>query len=158
MFRPQFAYPTPAGYRDEQFHYAFDSFNTPLLSGTVAAGALVSLIPLVLQTDAPFFARGIKVATVGGSNLKIQFKDPWGNYLSSAPLPINLYVNPGGAAGPGFSPVVIEPEIQCPAGGIFWVWLQNTSGAPVAAPAISFYGVKRYKETYISRLGGRIAA
>ena len=145
-YRPQYAYPTPKGFRDEQFHYSFDGFNTPLLNQNVAANSTIANIPLVLQTDAPFLMRGIKVSPQVKSQLLIQFKDPWGNYLSTGLLPIALYASPPGGSYVGYPPLIFEPEIKCPIGGVWWVWLQNGTNGALAAPEISFYGVKRYRD------------
>lgn len=149
VYRAQFGYDTPKGFRDEQFHYTFYGYNTPMLTGSIAAGAILANIPLVLQTDAPFLLRGWKVsqaaAPFSNPQLSIQFKDTWGNYLSSGLVPIALYAPPVNASVGGFMVNPVEPEIRCPAGGVLWVWLQNPTASPVPAPQISFYGVKRYR-------------
>jgi hypothetical protein len=149
VYRPQFAYDTPKGFRDEQFHYTFFGFNTPMLVANIAAGAILSNIPLVLQTDAPFLWRGVKVSPASSAfanpQLNMQFKDAWGNYLSNKLVPAALYMPPVNANVGGFAVVPLEPEVRCPAGGIIWLWLQNPTGSPVAPPQISLYGVKRYR-------------
>jgi hypothetical protein len=144
-YRPQFAYQTPSKVHDETFHYVFDGSNVQALSGTLAAGVFDhSGIPLGLQSDAPFAMRGFKVAAVAGSPLLIQMRDCWGNYLSDSYIPINLYAAPSGT--PLFGSLVIpwEPDLICPAGGTWWVYLGNPTGGAVAKPAFTFYGLKRY--------------
>jgi hypothetical protein len=60
-YRPQFAYPTSRGCRDEDFVYYFDGSNVPLLANGLAAGVEIDYIPLPLDQDAPFYWRGWKV-------------------------------------------------------------------------------------------------
>src|SRR5271157_4549305 len=55
MYRPQFPYPpTPPSCQDQRCTYSFDGSNTPLLSGTLAAGGQTGRIPLLLDRDADF--------------------------------------------------------------------------------------------------------
>ena len=61
-YRPQFAYATPPGCRDEDFVYYFDGSNVPLLAQNIGPGMEIDYIPLPLDQDAPFYWRGWKVA------------------------------------------------------------------------------------------------
>jgi hypothetical protein len=149
-YRPQMAFACPPGFTDRSFHYTFDSTNVPQLKGNLAANANIMNIPLAMQPDAPFLLRAIKVQlTAGaGSTLNIWFKDPYGNELSDAPVPIDQYAAPSGGQVPGTVAVVFEPGFRCPLGTVFWVYqiLNPTSGS-VALPKIMFQGYKRYSLT-----------
>ena len=147
MYRPQFAYATPDGYQDQDFSYSFDGkSNTPLLAGTISPGVFIQNIVLPLQPDEVFIWRGTKVISYALSvqTLYIQFKDPMGNYLSPAPVPISHIVLPSGVANWGNSTVPMEPEIPCPAGSNITVYIQNPSaGNTELLPRIVLYGIKR---------------
>ncbi len=109
VYRPQFAYKTPDGCRDEEFTYFFDGSNTPLLY-TDISGKTINNIPLVMERDAPFYWRGIKVAaqssasgpngSVGGitgydiPNVSLQFQDCYQNNLSDGLIPATNYAFP----------------------------------------------------------------
>jgi hypothetical protein len=92
IYRPQFAYATPPGCRDIDYVYYFDGSNTPLLNQNVS-GLTIPNIPLVLEQDAPFYWRGIKVNALRETNggvpdsyeipdLKVRFEDHLNNKLS----------------------------------------------------------------------------
>jgi len=155
MYRPQFAYSTPAGCRDEDFVYYFDGSNTPLLNQNLQ-GLTVSNIPLVMQQDAPFYWRGVKLGVQGGGgagafpDLTVQFQDPYQNNLSDdlvSALQYGFPQNPDSTAngrllGP---PVPLEPEIYCPPGSYILLFLK-ASNASLQMLRVSLYGVKRFKE------------
>jgi hypothetical protein len=150
VYRPQLAFSCPPHFEDVAFHYTFDGTNTKLLNGNLAAGANIMNIPLVMQPDAPFLLRVIKVqGTAGkGSELDIWFKDPFGNELSDATVAINNYAAPGGGQVIGTQPVVFEPGIRCPIGTVFWIYeIQNRTSGSVALPKITFQGYKRFSKT-----------
>lgn len=158
MYRPQFPYPTPEGCRDEEFVYFFDGDNTPLLNQSVAGQQILN-IPLVLQQDASFFWRGIKlglydslISAYAFPNVDVQFQDCYQNMLSDDFVPASHYgfpmnplsFNSSLLTGP---PFILEPEIYCPPGGYILLFLQ----APLINPVhtsflnVSLYGVKRFK-------------
>jgi len=147
MYRPQFAYATPDGYTDQDFSYSFDgNTNTPLLSGTIASGVFVQNIVLPLQPDEVFMWRGWKVISysIAVMPLYVQWKDPLGNYLSLAPVPIAHIALPSGATGWGSLTVAIEPEIPCPAGSNPVMYIANPApSSTVNLPRVVLYGVKR---------------
>lgn len=166
MYRPQLAYPTPPGYQDLDFVYAFDSTNTPALSGTLAVGqSQLSGIPLLLQQDAPFLWRATRVNSPNAtsSSLSIQFKDCNGNYLADSPVQCNLSYSPAGLFTTGLLSVVQEPEIVCPPGGIITVYLSNQYAVPITIDLrIMLIGVKRVCNVRVKPLkcveaGGRAA-
>jgi hypothetical protein len=150
MYRPQFAYATPEGYTDQDFSYSFDFSNTPALntpSGFVIPGQTFNNVILPLQPDEVFMWRGWKVQTTSFAlmSLYIQWRDPNGNYLSPAPVPVAHIALPSGAIGWGRAVVPIEPEIPCPAGSNILVNILNlnTPGFSPPTPRIVMYGVKR---------------
>jgi len=144
LYRPPFAYPTPRVYREETFHYSFNSSNVAALGAAIAAGQLIADIILQMQNDAEFVCRAVKVMLgTAPSNLYVWIKDPFGNYLSQTYVPASLYVTGSGAGVCGSLDVPIE-EIVCPASGIWTAYLYNPTAAPVNPTAFSFFGVKRY--------------
>jgi hypothetical protein len=145
LYRPQFAYPPARGFKEETFHCTFDSQNTPILGTAIAGGARVNDIMLQLQNDYEFASRGIKVQTdSGASNFYLWLRDPFGNYLSQVPVPLSLY-----ATGAGSLPIIgtfivdLNPEIVCPAGGVWTAYLYNPTVGSLTPPKFSFYGVNR---------------
>jgi hypothetical protein len=146
IYRPQYAFLTPRGFRDETFHYSFDNTNVPVLGAVIAAGQQVLNITLQLQADAEFVLRAWKVESVtgGGSNFQIVIKDPFGNYLSAAPIPLARYLRGNGALVIGRTVVPFESEIACPMGGFFQVDLYNPTTGNLTPPRFTLYGVKRY--------------
>ena len=169
MYRPEFAYPTPPGCRDEDFTYHFDGSNTPLLNQDIS-GKTIENIPLVLERDAPFYWRGWKVVLREAEipdegppiviyvfpNFQVKLRDCYDNnlqdnWISSTQFgfPQNpVLFNNTLLTGP---PCLLEPEIYCPRAGVIMAWIQ----APVlhTGPSVNnffasftLYGVKRFKE------------
>jgi hypothetical protein len=148
-YRPQFAFATPPGFRDEQFHYSFDGTNVAALSSTnpIAASAVLDNITLQLQQDAEFILRAWKVQLgTAPSRLNLTIKDPRGYYLSASSIPLGTYLTPSGLAVVGSLVVPFESEVVCPAGGFLQLNFRNLSTGSVNPPAFTLYGVKRYQE------------
>lgn len=125
-YRPQFAYPTPEGFQDEEFVQYFDSISNPALATVLAAGAEIRDIPLILDSNAEFHIRGIEVALENNNELGIQIRDPYGNYLSDGYVPAGAYS--GQQLGDvGACPVALESEIVCPPGGALSISIKNLS-------------------------------
>lgn len=157
-YRPQFAHPpAPLGFEDEQFHYAFDGTNCPLLASTspVPAGGFSNDIVLLMEADAPFICRTLQIRnSAGSSNLWFQLKTPRGDYMQIVPVEIQRYAfsNAGGvalAAGHNFPP--LETEIEAPAGSNWTLYLYNPTAAPLAPPMVTLFGVKRRKCSSVRR-------
>ena len=157
-YRPQFAVsPCPAGFHDEEFIHYFDELSNPALGLTLAGGATLRDIPLQLETDAVFIARGVRLGSIATVN--VQLREPGGRLLSPEVsgsgflIPYQSYL-PGGldltpAGGFELMTVPLEPEIECPAGSVFMAYFQNATSppAPVAIDAvIAIFGVKRYAD------------
>ena len=150
IYRAQYGFPpTPKGFDDQMFHYSFDSTTVPALGVSLAAGAYSNDVTLQLQNDAEFILRGIKVQTQAGttgSNLSMQIKDPFGNYLSAGPVDLSRYLRGSGLAVIGRLIVPFEAEIVCPIGGFFQLYFYNPTTGSITPPALTFFGVKRFLE------------
>jgi len=163
MYRPQFAYPTPDGFTDQDCDQYFDGNNAPLLN--LSGGPdLVSNIPLQLDKDADFLWRGIKIPNLRGIvlNLGIQLRGPDGRYLSPSSqlifppgnttvfIPVWLWAwqssqYDGLTGGPG---CIIEPEIYCQKGSVIMLDYQNlTRGGGSIDFAVVLTGVKRWPKS-----------
>ena len=169
MYRPQFAYKTPDGCLDVEFTYFFDGSNTPLLYQDVTSKRIDN-IPLVMEQDAPFYWRGIKVAllesasgpngTIGGitnyevPNVNVRFQDCYQNNLSDGYVPSTHYGYPMNAVAFNNSlltgpPFLLDPEIYCPPGGYILLFIQaGTLTAPTTSYLlnVTLFGVKRFKD------------
>ena len=125
-YRPQFVYPpTPAGFRDEEFEYYFDT-NTTLGLSTPAAGQLSGRITLQFQSDAEFLWRATQISGTTGT-LCIRFYDPRGNELAAITVE-NDRSYAGYLQGPqpvGRLPVPFEGEVRIPAGGFLEIDLYS---------------------------------
>jgi len=145
-YRPQFAFPPPPyGYDDEQFSYSFDGSTVPLLNAAIAAGQPANNIILLLEADAPFIARGLKIQLgTAASTLWFQLKTPRGDYMQVVPVPIALYAGLGGGAPiAGELIVPFDAEIECPSGSNWTLYLYNPTAGNVNPPAVTLFGVKR---------------
>lgn len=140
IYRPQFAFGGAGLAPDEQFHYSFDSGNVPVLGHAIAAGGSVNNITLQLQNDAEFILRGVKFSA---SNLAVQIKSPYDEYLSATYLPISRYVQGSGLTFLGSLFVPFESEIRCPVGGSLQLFLYNPTAAPITPGAVTLYGLNR---------------
>lgn len=125
-YRPQFPYPTPAGFQDEEFIQFFDSNTVPGLGHVLAAGEELRDIPLLLDPNAEYHIRGIEVATQTEDALGVQFRDGYGHYLSDGYVPAGSYSGQQ-SADVGALPVPIEAELICPPGAALSVSVKNLS-------------------------------
>ncbi len=165
MFRPQFAYSTPAGCRDVPFIYTFDASNTPPLAIDIN-GKTIDYINLPMEQDAPFYWRGTKLGPlrviVAGvttayqlPNYSVYFRDCYDNDLHDGRVaaergdwPMNpLAFNSSLLGGP---PVPLENELYCPPGGVITAFLRvptlTSGGGQSYSTSFSLLGVKRYRE------------
>jgi hypothetical protein len=117
---------------------------------SVAAGAVLTKIPLRLDQDAPFFLRAIQINDVG---LLLRLEDTRDNPLlglgaagsgstgDTVQAP-NLWGVTGGA---GLVPVESDEwGIQCDAGATFLLYVTNLTGSPIVGQVVTLHGVKRY--------------
>jgi hypothetical protein len=129
VFRPQFpASEPPPGYVDEDFVYYFDATNVPDLATFPAAGNSILKIPLQLQHDAPFILRAIEISGNTGP-LGVRFTDPFGWELAADSIEADRgYSGTVNGANPvGRLPVMVEPEVYCPAGAVLLLDVTNLS-------------------------------
>lgn len=156
-YRPQWFSPTPAGYRDEVFHYAFDGTNTPGLASSLNPQSIQENIPLPLQAGSEFIWRAYAVfpnVAYAAGLFWLRFKDPFGNYLSAGYVSMDLYSYASGLFTIGAPttmdkiPIPLEPEILCPSAGLITVDLSNqnpSGGNSLQGVGIVLYGLKRVK-------------
>ena len=149
MYRPQFSYPLPAPpCEDQAVSYSFDSTNTPVLGGTLAAGAQTGRIPLRLDKDADFYL--LAFDTQGGVSIRLE--DGNGNPLSDSENSSNAanFLTPaeyGRTNGAGF--VVLESGaggVLGHAGGVFCLYLYNPTAVTInlTTCVVNLVGRKRY--------------
>ena len=127
-YRPQYAYPEPPeGTVEEDFVYYFDQTNVPAL-GTIAVNTPLSKIVLQLEADAPFKLRGVQISGNVG-NLYMRLYDAHDQQLSQVLVEADrAYAGTLNGTQPiGRLPVVLEPEIPCPAGGFLMIDLELVS-------------------------------
>jgi hypothetical protein len=125
-FRPQFPFETPEGFEDFELVQYFDQFNAAGLSFSLAAGAEILGVPLLLEPNVEYRIRAVQVDITLSDPLGIRFRDPYGNYLSDDFVPVASYSGQS-EASVGACPVTLESEIVCPPGGAVLVDLKNLS-------------------------------
>lgn len=132
LYKPEFAYQPPDGYRAETFVLPF-SFKVN------ANGQLQTGIPWKLDDDVPWTWRGMvwpQVGTAqginaGGSGVNgligtpclVALRDTRGNYLTTSSDPTNLVLSMGASAQSGFSSInafgfPFGCEVMCDPGGV----------------------------------------
>jgi len=153
LYRPQFAYPTPDGFTDQDCDQYFDGNNAPALGQTGGPG-LVQNIPLQLDKDADFLWRGIKISRPGSyadvPNLGIQLRMADDRYLTAGFVPVWLWgwqpsQNDNLTGGPG---CILEPKIYCRKGSTILLDYRNlTSGGTSIEFTVVLTGVKRWSKS-----------
>ncbi len=135
LFRPQWAYPTPDGYRDEPYFIPF-TFNI------LMNGSLVSDLPLQLDDDAPYLWRAIvipllnpQIASPPFSPGFVRIRDSHGNPLTDGLiLSLGAYGLSGLQNHNAFG-FAIEPEIECaPGGTLLFDFQLNSNGSASSLP------------------------
>jgi hypothetical protein len=152
MYRPQFAYSTLPGCKDEDFVYFFDGSNTPFLNQSVS-GLSIPYIPLILDQDAPFYWRGLKIdmrtTDAVPPNVNVKLRDCYQNDLSDGLVPATQYgfpQNPVTFNGQNYTgaPAPLEPEIYCPRGGVILFFLEAPTLSNPSYLSVTLFGVKRF--------------
>lgn len=152
MYRQQFPYtpltgallspPVPDAFCEEhRCHYSFDGSNTAALL-SVAAGAVLTKIPLRMDQDAPFFLRAIQATNTG---LLIRLEDCFENPLlpERSTMDAALWLATGGA---GLVPLESDEwGIFCPAGGVLLLYVTNPTVSDVTTFVLTLHGVKLYQ-------------
>jgi hypothetical protein len=149
IYRPQFAFPTPDGCRDQEAELFYDTQSNPGLAVAPGDPAKIYNIPLTIDPDAEFLWRGVKFDHVKNANIGVRFRDPYGRYMSDDFVPIWLcHISPSNTLTMGGQACIHEPEIVCPAASVVMVDFCSydttpwTSGGP---SPVMLCGVKRYK-------------
>lgn len=131
-FKPQFAYPTPAGFRDETFIVPF-RFIIP------GDGLLQRQLPLQLDDDQPFIIRAIffeQISLLSTTPGLCRIWDSIGNPLSKdLVLGLGMWANGGQNSqttvfANGFP---IEPDVECAPGGALFFDFQVQTNETVAS-------------------------
>jgi hypothetical protein len=125
-FKPQWAYPTPSGYRDEIYEVPFTFLQL------VADGKTFSLnLPVQLDDDVPTILRAIIFPNVAPDNIPamVRIRDSNGNPLSDGlVLSAGVYGLSGEQNFNAFG-FPFEPEIECaPGGTILFDFLLASNG------------------------------
>lgn len=146
MYRAQFAYPEASDdCRDQTCMYSFDGSNTPYFVSVAAGDPGTNKIPLVLDQDADFFLRAIRIPA---TSLRVVLEDCFLHGLVDQNAATNQCLNPRfWAETDGAGLVALESDnwgIWCPAGGALIAYVQNPTNAPITGLVVNLHGVKRY--------------
>jgi hypothetical protein len=141
----------PPGYKDEPFVFEFDAYSiTAPFSGAVEG------IPFPLDTDAPFFLRGIEFNSTNSdptTRIGARIVTPQSNrlVLQCNPSSIdNPYAVGTNFAGTTFTPALgraLYPELVCPAGGVLSMDVNVVCTVGTAVGKVRVNGVKRQRES-----------
>ena len=119
-FRPQFAFETPQGFKDEDFNYVYSAQNTPALVMGLLPGQTVLDVALPLELGAEYCIRSIEVIDPSGFG-GFRFRDAFGTLLSEA----GAFVRSPLAFQPSPGCIALEPELVCPGGSALTVDIAN---------------------------------
>src|SRR5271157_1370712 len=116
---------------------------------SLAAGQIMTAVPLVLELDAPFVlrSRAFRVKPTqanlqdGLQFLTTSFTGPDENYVSQQRVPATLHAYCFGQQG---SPTPVFPQRIYPAGGVIYVDVENTGANALTNLRLYFRGVKLY--------------
>jgi len=152
MFRPQFQYGTPPGFKDVPFVRPVCFGQDP--SGGVAAGEYLLNYIVQLGADAPQLFRSLSVqgADQGQvADFQCQIRDAYGNYLTDGFVPLSLLAWTAGSAPPNAGSgrcKMFEPELFCPAGSCLIIdfFQPDAIGNDIYSGLWEFRGIKRYPE------------
>jgi len=155
MYRPQYFYETPPGFRDEPFvrpvTYGQD------LSGSLPAGQFLQSYVVQMDGDAPQIIRGLfwqgrqqGQGTDEIGSVQVRLRDAFGIDLTDGFIPLWLLcwgagvTPPDGGSGRA---KVFEPELYCPPSSVLLIDYFDPDGAAYAYPGLmEFRGVKRFPE------------
>jgi hypothetical protein len=162
IYRPEFAYSTPPGFRDQEFEHFYDTTSTPGFNPATGTQSVLN-IPLNIDTDAEFRWRGIRLKFTdsdedlsGIANIGLRWRTPEGAYLSPSSdtspfgfVPVYLaYITPknDNNVNGGMS-CIIEPEIICPAASVVWLDMFSFDlGVSGYLQFLWLTGVKRFSD------------
>jgi hypothetical protein len=127
-------YSRPAqGWHDEPYDMYFDVEQN--------VSTVIQSQPLLMDSDADFYVRGITGLAAGVGLVKVRFQDNWQNSLSAG------YVLQGNEFGPAPQARPIYPEICCPLQSNLTVDLSEYTGIGNASTLFALRGVKRFRNT-----------
>ena len=122
MFRAQFSFGTPPGFKDVPYVRPVtvgQDVNVPIPSGEFYNNYIIPL-----DNDAPSIFRSLFIQGVQQdqpSQIQMQLRDAFGNFLTDGYIPLDLYAwgagntPPDGGSGRA---KVFEPELYCPKGSV----------------------------------------
>ena len=133
VYRPQFKYPTPPGFRDVPHAYFCNIF-----TAGVAANSLSDWLPFQMDDDADFYCRALTGDFNNGTlNAGINFRDAYlKNFFSDVILMETVI---GGFAGLAY---VLNEEVFFPKASHIEIQVQNFTNATIF-PTPILRGVKR---------------
>lgn len=133
IYRPQFKFPTPPGFRDVPHEYFMNVFQLG-----VAAGATTDWTPFQMDDDADFYCRALAGDTNNGAtNALINFRDASLRDFFSDLILIETVI--GGMAGPAY---ILNEEVYFPKASIVQIKVSNPTNATIF-PTPIMRGVKR---------------
>ena len=151
MFRPQFSFQTPKGFKDVP--YVLPVTFGQNVTGGLPAGQYYPNFILQTDNDAASIFRSLfwQGEQQGETDpMQVQLRDAYGNYLTDGYIPLWLYAwgagntTPDGGSGRA---KVFEPELYCPPGSVLIIDYFNPSAGGTQLPGnFEFRGVKRYPE------------
>ena len=133
IYRPQFKFPTPAGFRDVPHEYFCAIF-----TAGVAAGKTSDWTPFQMDDDADFYCRALcGDLNNGAGNYLINYRDSaLRNFFSDLILAETVI---GGMAGPAY---ILNEEVFFPKASHVEIQIQNPGNATIF-PTPVLRGVKR---------------
>lgn len=156
MNRPQFFWPTPAGYRDVPFVKPVTLSQNNTIG--LPAGELYRSYIVQMDWDAPqiirsLFWQGANQGQAAGpltGSIQVQLVDAFGVEMTDGYIPLWLLAwgsgvtQPDGGSGRA---KVFEPEMYCPQGSVVKINFFNPDGGDFLMPGLLEYrGIKRYPE------------
>ena len=147
MYRPQWAYKTPDGYRDEPWAQCLSASAVPAL-GTIGGNAITPVFMVNFDRDADVWILGIAIDA--GSNFRsigVQFTDAYGYLLSDDFVGVDLYAKPLGQnpdRGGGWVRTFNPPHLV-PAGGTWQLAIKNFDNTTGSIPDMELRGFKRFR-------------
>lgn len=154
IYRPQYQWPTPAGYVDIPFVRPVNFGQD--VSTSLAPGAYLRDYVIEMDNDAPQLIRslfwqgnqqGFPATSTTGS-IQIQMRNAQGDYLTDGFIPLWLLFWGAGSTptdGGSGRAKVFEPDLICPPGSVLILDYFNPDGGTFTTPGImEFRGVKRF--------------
>jgi hypothetical protein len=157
LFKPQWAYKTPDGYRDEPYLI-------PFTFSVLMNGSLVSSLPLQLDDDAPYLWRAIVFPAVGplvgspnGFPGLVRIRDSHGNPITDGLVYALGAYGLSGLANQNAFGFPIEPEIECaPGGTLLFDFQMSSTGAEASFLFAAALGTLLFYSTIFGTSGNAL--